>query len=414
MTTEKIFTSFIQVKHLLIVLFFIPAYSFTQNFEDFQNAKTMDKKITITEALAYDYVKDNLDSLLLLGHELLIESNKQKDELGIFSARRIIGTYKIRTSEIDAGLELLRSSKNFFLGKENFTAVTEVCNEIGNAYQYSGKIDDAIKWYKESLKYGRIASDDNMKNIALVNLAQAYIIKSDFEKAETAALEYRDWVLAIGAIDAISNSYAVLGNIELQSENFANAISYFQHCEKFARKSGSKTQLAHAYTNLGISAFYLGENEKCVDYFIQALELNKAIQNVKPICDSYLNLGGVYFEMSDFSKAELYYLEGLEVAKTGKIYASQIEFLEALMELKNEEGKPTKEFSDELKKAVEEQNKHVTSQNKVDRELEEDLLESKRIQRDGFDKSNSKLPFYIGSGILFLAFAILALRKRLV
>ena len=393
---------------------FISFSSFSQSFEDFQNAKTMDKKITIAEALAYDYVKDNLDSLLLLGHELLIESNKQKDELGIFSARRIIGTYKIRTSEIDAGLELLRSSKNFFLGKENFTAVTEVCNEIGNAYQYSGKIDDAIKWYKESLKYGRIASDDNIKNIALVNLAQAYIIKSDFEKAETAALEYRDWVLAIGAIDAISNSYAVLGNIELQSENFANAISYFQHCEKFARKSGSKTQLAHAYTNLGISAFYLGEKEKCVDYFIQALELNKAIQNVKPICDSYLNLGGVYFEMSDFSKAELYYLEGLEVAKTGKIYASQIEFLEALMELKNEEGKPTKEFSDELKKAVEEQNKHVTSQNKVDRELEEDLLESKRIQRDGFNKSNSKLPFYIGSGILFLAFAILALRKRLV
>ena len=393
---------------------FISFSSFSQSFEDFQNAKTMDKKITIAEALAYDYVKDNLDSLLLLGHELLIESNKQKDELGIFSARRIIGTYKIRTSEIDAGLELLRSSKNFFLGKENFTAVTEVCNEIGNAYQYSGKIDDAIKWYKESLKYGRIASDDNIKNIALVNLAQAYIIKSDFEKAETAALEYRDWVLAIGAIDAISNSYAVLGNIELQSENFANAISYFQHCEKFARKSGSKTQLAHAYTNLGISAFYLGEKEKCVDYFIQALELNKSIQNVKPICDSYLNLGGVYFEMSDFSKAELYYLEGLEVAKTGKIYASQIEFLEALMELKNEEGKPTKEFSDELKKAVEEQNKHVTSQNKVDRELEEDLLESKRIQRDGFNKSNSKLPFYIGSGILFLAFAILALRKRLV
>ena len=414
MTKGKILTSFIQAKYLLVIMVFISFSSFSQSFEDFQNAKTMDKKITIAEALAYDYVKDNLDSLLLLGHELLIESNKQKDELGIFSARRIIGTYKIRTSEIDAGLELLRSSKNFFLGKENFTAVTEVCNEIGNAYQYSGKIDDAIKWYKESLKYGRIASDDNIKNIALVNLAQAYIIKSDFEKAETAALEYRDWVLAIGAIDAISNSYAVLGNIELQSENFANAISYFQHCEKFARKSGSKTQLAHAYTNLGISAFYLGEKEKCVDYFIQALELNKSIQNVKPICDSYLNLGGVYFEMSDFSKAELYYLEGLEVAKTGKIYASQIEFLEALMELKNEEGKPTKEFSDELKKAVEEQNKHVTSQNKVDRELEEDLLESKRIQRDGFNKSNSKLPFYIGSGILFLAFAILALRKRLV
>lgn len=414
MTKGKILTSFIQAKYLLVIMVFMSFSSFSQSFEDFQNAKTMEKKISVAEALAYDYVKDNLDSLVRLGHELLKESNNKKHELGIFTARRIIGTYKIRTSEIEDGLELLRSSKNFFLGKENFTAVTEVCNEIGNAYQYSGKIDDAIKWYKESLKYGKIASDDNIKNIALVNLAQAYIIKSDFEKAEAAALEYRDWVLAIGAIDAISNSYAVLGNIELQSEDFANAISYFQHCEKFARKSGSKTQLAHAYTNLGISAFYLGEKEKCVNYFIQALELNKSIQNVKPICDSYLNLGGVYFELADFGKAELYYLEGLELAKTGKIYASQIEFLEALMELKKEEGKPTKEFSDELKLVVEQQNKHVDSQNKIDRELEKDLLESKRIQRDGFDKSNSKLPFYIGSGILFLAFAILALRKRLV
>jgi len=407
-------TLFLRAKYLLCAINIFSFSSFSQEFEDFRSTNKLDKKITIAEALAYHYVKDNLDSLLLLGHELLKHSNHNKNELGVFSAKRIIGTYKIRTSQIEDGLNLLRSSKNYFLANGNFTSATEVCNEIGNGYQYSGKIDEAIKWYQESIKYGKIAPDENIKNIALINLAQAFILKSDFEKAESAALQYCEWVLSTQAIDATSNAYAVLGNIELKTNNFDEAITYFQYSANFAHKSGSKTQLAHAYTNLGISSFYTGEKEKSVYYFIQALDLNKSIQNVKSICDSYLNLGGVYFELSENENANKFYYEGLDVARNAKIYSSQIELLEAIIELRNEEKKSTFQLESELKLAVDLQNNHVTARNKVDRELEKDLVASKYIQNKPFQQENSQMPFYIGSGIIFLVFILLALRKKLV
>lgn len=388
------------------------SFIFSQTFDDFTATKEIEEKIAITEKLATHYSKGDLDSLKIISYQLLVASNKVNSKSGIFHARKHLGNYYIRTSKWSEGLEVLRLTKNYFLEIEDYASVTEICNEIGNGYQYSGKVDTAIKWYKESLKYGKLSPDDNLKYIAKINLAQAYMLKKDYDKAIKTAFEYRDWVLSIGSADAVANAYAVLGKMALEQGKFNDAISYFEHSEKFALKSDSKSQQAHAYTNIGISKFYQGKEIESVEYFEKALAIHKIIKNVASICDGYLNVGGIYFELKDYDKAEQFYNDGYQFAVENTRYSSQLEFTNALIELKTLLNQDTAELLKQKSNIEELQQIFMSTPSEVDMALADELSKSETI--NGVKNSNSKWLFYSGVLIIFIVFITLVLRKKLV
>ncbi len=73
--------------------------------------------------------------------------------------------------------------------------------------------------------------------------------------------------------------------------------------------------LAETYNKLGISSCILGKNNKALDYFQKALEINLA-QNMDLIAaNSYENLGVVYTDMANFDKAVDCQLKSLELRK---------------------------------------------------------------------------------------------------
>lgn len=381
-----------------------------QNYEDFKNAETINDKITIAEKLGTDYLELNLDSLRILGYDLLSFSNSNHSEQGINYSKKYLGCYLIRTANELKGLELLRNAKNYFLEVEDYTNVTEVCFEIGNGYHYSKKFNEAIKWHKQSLKYGALAPDPELKNAGLINLSQAYLELGKFDLANKNALKYRDWVLALGKYQSVSNSYAVLGKIALAQKEYDKAVSYFEINEKFASKSGSKSQRAHAYTNIGISKFYQGLTDECLSYFQKALELRLEIKNVQFICDAYLNLGGMYFELGDMKNAEENYLLGLKLAVEHEKYAHQMEMIVALIELKNTQKLSIDTLERDYQVAKDMHVLRLTEKNAVEVKLERELNQS--LESESAKKSTSKLPFYGGALVIFFVFVFLAFRKK--
>ena len=397
---------------MLVALAFHCFAGFSQNFEDYKNAETLNEKNSISEKLAAEYLEGNLDSLRILGYDLLSYSNANFSKEGIHYAKKQLGAYLIRTANELKGLELLRTAKNYFLEVQDYTNVTELCVEIGIGYHYSKKPDEAIKWYKQSLKYGALSPDPDFKNAGLINLAQAYLEKGNYELANENALLYRDWVLSLGKYQSVANAYAVLGKIALAQEDFDKAVSYFEINENFALKSGSKALRAHALTNIGISKFYLGETHECLDYFEKALQLRLEVKNISFICDAYLNLGGMHFELGDLEKAEENYQEGLKIAVEFDKFSNQLEMLVAIIEVKNAQNKPVVELEKEYDRVKELYSKKLVEKNAVDVKLEKELKES--LLEESEAKPKSKTPFYLGAGIIFLVFLLLAFRKKLV
>lgn len=398
----------------LLLLFSTVFISYGQTFKQFIESDDIDTKCGIAQELALEYVVSDLDSLRMLGESLLKFSNKLHSKKGINMSYYLIGNYLTRTAKEKEGMGLLRQAKNYYLSIENYSLVTSVLNEIGNAYQYLGKYEEACKWYKQSLKYGEFSSDEYAMNAAQINLAQAYNHLEKYEEAKEQAEQYRDWVLKLGSLKSSSNAFAVLGSIELNQGKNKQAIYYFEQCYKFAVRAGDNSGQGHAYTNIGIAKYLEGNMDESERYFKEALEFRKSVRNVAMTCDAYLNYGGILYERGNNEGAIENYEAGLNLARNHKKYTNEIEFLEALKELYADfDPKKIEGFNHDIEVAQKLQTYFDQDQQKIDEVLASELRESDKIRKSGFVSESNRWPFYIGASILFAGFFFLVVRKKI-
>lgn len=399
---------------LLTAFSFLLLNSFGQTYREFADEVDIDKKCRLAEDLSFTYVSSDLDSLKLVGEELLIFSNNKHNKKGINTAYYILGDYLIRTAQEKKGLEILRETKNYYLSIKDYNKITRVYNAIGIAYQHLGNHEEACKWYKQSLKYGELAPDEYVTYMSLINLSQAQQAMGEYDLAIKNAENYRDWVLKLGSAEHIANSFAVLGSIALDQEKFSRAIYYFEQELKFAEESGDNSGKGHAYTNIGIAKYLQGEINESEAYFKKAVEFRKNVGHIALLCDAYLNYGGILFEQDKYELAITNYLEGLSIARANKKFLNEIELLEALKEVYTiHELEKVGEINKALEIAQKKQSKLEGEQLKMDEILTEELKESERIRKSGFVKENNKWALYTGLFVLFLGCFILAVRRKI-
>jgi tetratricopeptide (TPR) repeat protein len=384
-----------------------------QSFQDFKASNNLDDKCRMAEELALHYVVTDTDSVKVVGEHLLSYSNKKYSKKGINTSYFIIGNALIRSAKEQKGLELLRQAKNYYLSIEDFDKVTEIYNEIGNGYQYLGNSKEAVKWYKQSLVYGELATDEHVTYMAKINLAQALSTLEEYDEAIEYAEQYRDWVLKLGSLKSSTNAYAVLGSIALDQAKHKKAIKYFEQCFQFAVKAGDNSGQGHAYTNIAISKYLEGDLVESENYFKQAVEFRKKVNNPSLVCDAYLNYGGILFERNKTKEAIDVYNLGLKVAQKSKKYRHEIELLEALKEAYAiYDLEQVGDINSQIEKAKTHQTKIDSKQSRIDQLLTSELKESDRIRKSGFVNEAERFPFYIGAIILFLGFVILAVRRN--
>jgi diguanylate cyclase (GGDEF)-like protein len=93
---------------------------------------------------------------------------------------------------------------------------------------------------------------------------------------------------------------------------YDSAAFYADSGRRFAQREGDKLGEARALSNLGSLAQRRGDPNKAVDYFLQALPLQRAAGNDREIANSLNNLGFVYStDLADYSKSLSYHLDAL-------------------------------------------------------------------------------------------------------
>lgn len=351
--------------------------AFGQTFEDFERAKDLDEKVKFGYFLGSYYVTKDLDSLKIVGERLLEQSKESRNYKAKNYSYQILGAYYIRTSNVYLGMKYLRDSRNYFAETEDLNMVTELSNQIGNGYQYMGKYDMAMKWYRESLLYGYSSSNLKTQNIARVNLAVACAEQRDYNLAIQMAQQYTDWAYEIKSETAIANAYAAMGKICLKQENLEAAIQNFELSMAYARKSSSTAQLAHGCTNTGIVKFLKDQKEASLFYFKRALILHKKVKTLNSILDAYLNLGGAYFELNDYENARKQYQIGLDLAIESEKYNNQVEFYNALIELGYAARFETKDLKSLRDLAEKKHESFISKTNKIDELLNADLIKKR-------------------------------------
>lgn len=318
---------------LTVLIIAFQQVSAQADYSDFHAETDLNSKSAIALELWNYYLSNNIDSLKIVGAELLHEAISYDHDFGKAVAYRIVGEYEIWNGQHDTGTGHIQTAARHFISCGNYLLYSECLVSIGNSFFLQGDLEDAQKAYMVALEAGNYSGDRTAWFAAELNLSKVYAAQGDTLKAIEFAEHFKNEALRLDKNEAVSNAYGFLADLmpaELKSEK---KLSYLNKSVMYAQRCGSVNQLSHAWNNLAIHYFYSDHKDSAAIYFQKSLSQRKASANSKLICESYLNLANYYLTEGQVSLVKVYADSSLSLALTSELNTDA----EDALELKCEE-----------------------------------------------------------------------------
>lgn len=283
--------------------------------------------------LYHYYVRHDLDSAKVTGLELLLTDGIEKDEYARSMGSRIMGAYLIRSGELREGLKLLKRAADYFLKAGDNTLSSETYNDIGHGYFLWGEFDEAMKAYSLSLELGDNAFDRTATFNAKLGMAKTCLQTGDTIAAEKLLKDYRDRSLMMFKYEAAADATTLLADIKLFRGEREAGVEQMLQSIRLSKQSGSEIHESHAYTNLGIIYFEMGEQDSAFICFNKALGIREDLNNQKAICEANFNMGDFFRMTGNSEKASEYYLRSEAIADSNSLLQDQIDALSGLLSI---------------------------------------------------------------------------------
>ncbi|WP_422106162.1 tetratricopeptide repeat-containing sensor histidine kinase [Winogradskyella sp.] len=279
----------------------------------FSQTKDIDSLITVIENTSnpYDIAKANL--LLAKLHER-IDLSKGKDY-----------AYKAYTYKTDDSL------------------LAETNNQLGRFQFFTNQLDSATVYFENARTLLEKYNDRNRVAIINISLGAIYLRQGNYEKTIATLTESASFFEATNDALNAAKCYSNISSAFAELDNFDKAIDYSEKALKvFSENNLTQFQLI-TLPNLATQHYKKGDTIRAIDYYNEAEDLAKALNNKRSLSMIYNNLGNLYLDSdTDKSKAylenalelknELNLTSGIEVTKSnlGYIHLKQKDFRKAL------------------------------------------------------------------------------------
>jgi tetratricopeptide (TPR) repeat protein len=171
--------------------------------------------------------------------------------------------------------------------------------------QYGNRFDDRLlDAYRYRIK-GYIADDQLKFDSALYFFNKSF----DFFREEEDTLQM-GWVTS-----SIGKTYFSIGNYELASDKYMQALSYFQSLE-------NKEGIAFTLNGLGNACYYVKKYEMALEYYESSLEVYDELGVDSYKNKIYNNLASIQYSNENYSKALDYFFLAAEGYEKEKDYRS--------------------------------------------------------------------------------------------
>jgi hypothetical protein len=311
---------------LLVIIFLLQGNRLfaSTDFIDFKRDTYIHSKSRKALVLWERYVSNSIDSLNLLGIELLKSAKQNESDFGIAVANRILGCYDVRSGRIDRGIRLLTRSKNYFVSKNDNEFICESMNELGIAYFLNGDLETAKSFFQSSLKFGQESPIETNRFLAQINLAKVYSEQGKISEAKFLIKDYIQQASALKKWESVSNAYSLLGDLALENNQIRTAKLYFEQQTYFAKKAKSNIYITRANNNQAILAYYEGNSNKSLALFLEVLKRRKVEKFAFNIYDAYFNLAR--FHYPDKLVISLEYVDSCyRIAKENRLLNQELE-----------------------------------------------------------------------------------------
>ncbi len=173
-------------------------------------------------------------------------------------------------------------------------------------------------------------------------LSRAYMNKGYYQRALNAgfnALRYYESVRDTGAMGEAKHRIAT---IYLETDNAVLAQKYEQEGLELLLLDTEKDTLALAWTYLGLGNLMdrAEKSDSALYYYFTALELAKAVHNIRAMHSCYNNIALMYKDKKDFDNALSYFQEGIAITRASQDYSSTAFMLDNVGRMYFQMGQP--------------------------------------------------------------------------
>jgi signal transduction histidine kinase len=177
----------------------------------------------------------------------------------------------------------------------------QILNQL-STLSYPDYIQNSILYAKKALLLAEKLGSKKEISDAHSNLAASYRIQSDYISSTShsyQALKIQEEIkYEIGLVKTLNN----LGLINIQQQNYKQALIYFNKSYSIAKSLNDKKNISLSLNNIADIYSKQNEYEKAMKYFKITLELNKKIQDTLQIGLSLTNIGIIYIKTKNFPK----------------------------------------------------------------------------------------------------------------
>jgi tetratricopeptide (TPR) repeat protein len=187
---------------------------------------------------------------------------------------------------------------------------------LGSAYYYTDRYQEAIAHYKQALEIAREIGDRANEGLWLGNLGNSYVLLgryqeaiAHYEQALEIAREVGDRGNEGAWLSGLGNSYALLGR-------YQEAIAHYEQALEIAREIGDRVNEGASLSGLGDTYTVLGQSSRAIGYYEQALEIARAIGSPANESSVLASLGAMHAELDNAGRAMECYERALAIART--------------------------------------------------------------------------------------------------
>lgn len=261
-----------------------------------------------------------------------------KNDHLILSALNDIGVCYIELNKMDSAITIFGQAVTVARQMNDTLRVARITANIGNVYLHKKDRVRAIEYYLQSARLWETVADQNRlpalySNInSLLNDQKEYNKALEYgNKAVALALKIGEDYSSVNALLNLSNTYGSLEKFETQYELLQQALP-------LAKKENDIEQIATVYNNLGDYFYEKKQYHLSLDNYLESYKYSQQMGNQYHICTASSMLAVLYHKLNENDKALQYILQAEKLAGEVGARADLKEIYQTRAEIEQQKG----------------------------------------------------------------------------
>lgn len=184
--------------------------------------------------------------------------------------------------------------------------IARIYNNIAIIYSKQNKIEEEQLNYKKAFKsIENIQSPaaDRMRNVINSNIALYYLDQKQYDKALTIFQKCFEYEKKSNYKTNMAGSSRSLSKVYLGKKEYSKALDYAQNALELYTKLGNKSGQADVYREIGVILTQTNQLQKALDFTQKGLQLSTKIGELESIKFCYENLSKIHSKLGNYKEA---------------------------------------------------------------------------------------------------------------